>query len=316
LGEFDEAIYYADEAISRGLDGIQIAFEKCGALLSSGRYEEALIQSEHMMVFDWPKGATGDMGIYTYKKFVLRARALSHFQRFEEALACLDVALYASPDYGPALFSKAQILEQTGDSESALQLYRKASLDPACAAAASAAAANLLKGSGRYQEAAELWHQIWVNDREALSAWLQWKQVCELAENPILLLQCFEQLAATRQLDAELMVDWGRAWAAAGRSADAIRCFAEAMKLEPGYANAYFNCGDVMLQAGMADRSVEMYRAGLSLTPEHAAGWFVLGNALAHCGREQASIEAYERALEIEPGHPGALYNLGSLRAA
>jgi tetratricopeptide (TPR) repeat protein len=269
-----------------------------------------------MMSMEWTKGSTGDIGIFTHKRFVLRAQALIHFERYSEALICLEASLTAAPEYGPAQYFKGQVLEKLGQLQEAIQSYELASADPTCFEAAKAAAAQIYLDLGQFEQGAHLWFEVWMKNPGNMASWSRWKHYCEQTGKPMLVLECFEQLAALQTLSAEMMVDWGRTWASAGRHGEAIKCFAEAMRIEPTYANAYFNCGDVLYQTDAPGRAIEMYRAGLALLPDYAEGWFVFGNALAKYGREQESIRAFETALELAPDHAGAIHNLTVLRAA
>jgi tetratricopeptide (TPR) repeat protein len=315
-GELDEAIRYADEASQKGLDCLQIAFEKCNCLLAAGRFEEALHQSAHMMSLEWSKGATGDSGIFTHKRFVLRAQALAHFEKYEDAIDCLNSALEASPPYGPAHLVFGSILARLGKYGAAKEALQRSLNDPICFRGGMRELARIHSSLGELEEAAMMSHKIWKGDPSCLEDWLEWKSRCEATENPALTLTCYEELSAVQPLSAELLVDWGRTSAAAGRTPNAIKYFTEAINLDPTYANAYFNCGDLLFRTGMVEQAAQIYAAGLSLVPEHADGWFMLGNSLAHSGSEDEALKAFDKVLMLDPHHSKAQHNRNLLLAA
>jgi tetratricopeptide (TPR) repeat protein len=313
---FEEGLEAAEMAEERGFGCLQIAFEKCNILMASGQSQEAFAYAPHMMSLGWPNGSTGDIGIFTHKRFVVYAQVLARAQKYSEALAQVEKALVAAPNYGPAHFIRAQIYEKLDRFESAIESFQQSSKDASCFLGAKREVVRLLGRQNKFEAAAHISFQIWMNDVRQISQWKDWKKQCESTGNPLLVLECYEQLSALQPVSAELLVDWGRCCATCGRNPQALRCFAEAIRLSPTSSNAYFNAGDLLYRLEMYPQSVEMFSSGLKHSPDYLEGWFVLGNALARSGRETEAVEVFEKVLLKEPRHERAKQNLIALRAA
>lgn len=127
----------------------------------------------------------------------------------------------------------------------------------------------------------------------------------------------------------------GVALQAVGEVARARLSYEQAVKLEPGHAEAHNNLGCVLEAQGHLDRATAAYRraadcdpglaqaqhnlanalcargeyaeaarrfhSALALHPDHARSHYGLGRALASQGERDAAIESYRQALALEP---------------
>src|SRR5205814_1085442 len=79
----------------------------------------------------------------------------------------------------------------------------------------------------------------------------------------------YERLRMLAPGSAEICVNLGRVLAASGAEGEAIDCFADSIRMNPRYANAYFNAGDVLYRLGVYERAAEVYIAGLEVQPDN-----------------------------------------------
>jgi tetratricopeptide (TPR) repeat protein len=147
-------------------------------------------------------------------------------------------------------------------------------------------------------------------------------------------------------LEAQLHCGLGTSLQDKGRLDEAIAQFQKAMKLDPGYAEVYYdlagavqqqgnadeaivqyqkalqirpafmqalnNLGNVLLRKGQLDEAITQYQKALQLNPDFTLSLCNLGNALQQKGRMDEAVAQYEKALKINPDYPDAINNLGS----
>ena len=79
--------------------------------------------------------------------------------------------------------------------------------------------------------------------------------------------------------------------------------FEEALRLQPGYAEAHSNLGNTLLREGRLSEAVSQYEDALRLKPGFADAHNGLGRALFLMGRIPEAREHFEAALRINPNH-------------
>jgi len=100
-----------------------------------------------------------------------------------------------------------------------------------------------------------------------------------------------------------------------GRREDALACYRQAVALDPGLADAWYNLGWLLKAAGRFEEALEAYaqalQAGVSGPEEVHLNRAVIWSD--HLRRDQDARRELERALEIAPDFAPALLNLGNL---
>jgi tetratricopeptide (TPR) repeat protein len=303
-----EAARECDACDADGDGGLINEFERAQALLALGQPEAALEAIDRCLAIPWTEGMTGDVGVATHKRHVLRGHILALQERLDEAREMFDHALAADPTFGPALVSRGITFEKLGDAARAIDDYEHALQDPSCRAAA-------LKGLGRAQlalgrpGASETLRQAWEAAPDDHEVWVLWVRACEASGDTANVLRAYEAAAADRELDAQGLIDWGRALVRDGNYERALACYTEAIQRDPTCANAYFNAGDLLYELGAFADAAHVYEAGLRHAPDHADAWFTLGNALAQLNLEDGARLAYDQALALRPDHASARHN-------
>ena len=93
--------------------------------------------------------------------------------------------------------------------------------------------------------------------------------------------------------------------------------FEEALRLDPGHAEAHNNLGIALGAQGRRDEAVAQYREALRLKPDFAEIHFNIAMALLNrpgkSGEAEAELEAF---LRVRPGDEAARRILGELRAS
>jgi Flp pilus assembly protein TadD len=99
----------------------------------------------------------------------------------------------------------------------------------------------------------------------------------------------------------------------AGRSAEAIRWYRQAVALEPGSAESHNNLGNALFAIGERDQALACYQRALSIHPDFPQACNNLANVLRETGRTEEAIAAYEKAIQLQPNSPEPLSNLANL---
>src|SRR6266480_956288 len=95
-----------------------------------------------------------------------------------------------------------------------------------------------------------------------------------------------------------------------GRSDEAMVHYEEALRLQPYYADAYYNRGNVLFAKGRIDEAIADWEKALELQPNDADSHTGLGNALLRQGLFKEAIAQYEMAVALAPEDPHSRNNL------
>jgi tetratricopeptide (TPR) repeat protein len=86
--------------------------------------------------------------------------------------------------------------------------------------------------------------------------------------------------------------------------------YEEAIKLQPNYADAYYNRGNVLFAKGRIDGAIADWEKTLQIQPNDADAHTCLGNALLRRGSLKEAIAHYEKALALAPEDPHSRINI------
>lgn len=107
-----------------------------------------------------------------------------------------------------------------------------------------------------------------------------------------------------------------REWFERGDQADdaeeKIRCFSEAIRMNPGSAVAYNNRGKAYADKGYVDLAINDLSTAIRLLPDYATAYSNRGSALTTKGDYEAAIADCIRAIHLDPNMADAYNNLGA----
>jgi Tfp pilus assembly protein PilF len=98
-----------------------------------------------------------------------------------------------------------------------------------------------------------------------------------------------------------------------GDMARSARHFAAAVRLQPDYAEGYYNLGVALVRMGELDRAEKPLQEAIRLDPQYADAHYTLGLIYQHQGKVDEAQAQLEEALRLEPSSPDAHNNLGVL---
>ena len=209
-----------------------------------------------------------------------RAQALFSLGRFEEARAELDAVVAARPDLQAAWSLLGSVLAAQGDLK-AEQAYRRAlQLRPDHPETHYNLGVFFLD-SGRMDEA----------------------------------IACYRKALGLRPF-APAHNNLANALRARGRLAEALGHYAQAVQLEPQFADGWSNYGAALREAGRIDEAIPALERAVALFPQSWSAASNLGMAYLARNRVEPAIACQRRALELKPDSAEVLSHLGNALAA
>src|SRR5579884_1461952 len=98
----------------------------------------------------------------------------------------------------------------------------------------------------------------------------------------------------------------------AGRHAEAVTAYKEALRLKPDDEAAWFDLGAAYGLLGQYDKAVSASQEAIRLKPDDAAAWLSLGVAYHDLGRYDKAVSAEQEAIRLKPDDERAWFSLGA----
>ena len=91
----------------------------------------------------------------------------------------------------------------------------------------------------------------------------------------------------------------------------AIVSYEKALSLKPDYINAHNNMGTIFKEQGKHDEAISAYNKVLALKPDYAEAYYNIGIALREKGKLDEAVAAFDKALSLKPDYMEAYNNNG-----
>ena len=110
--------------------------------------------------------------------------------------------------------------------------------------------------------------------------------------------------------------DWwlvaGYAYSQLGRHADAIRCYAEMVRLGPDDILGWNLLAQAYRVAGQPQRAIQTLDNALRVRTDSAPTWFLLGESYRDLNRFEPALGAYREAVRLDNGLAQAWFGMGT----
>ena len=122
---------------------------------------------------------------------------------------------------------------------------------------------------------------------------------------------CYDEAIRINPGDALVWTNKGVALGSLGRYKEEITCYDEAIRINPGYAKAWTNKGVALDNLGRYKEAITCYDEAIRINPGDALAWCGKGIVLCKIGRYKESITCYDEAIRINPGDAEAWFGKG-----
>ncbi len=116
-------------------------------------------------------------------------------------------------------------------------------------------------------------------------------------------------LGAVAQTTADLVKE-GIALNDAGKYAEALDKYNQSIKIDPAYADAYYEAGYTLYTSGKKTEAIPYVEKVLVLNPKLRGAYDLLGNIYDDTHQTDKAIELYKKGIEVAPGYQRLHFNL------
>jgi tetratricopeptide (TPR) repeat protein len=121
----------------------------------------------------------------------------------------------------------------------------------------------------------------------------------------------YQQAVQLKPTDPDYHYNLATALSDAGRAQESFGQFEETLRLAPDYAVAHLNYGLALMKAGQASKAIAQYKEALRIDPDYADAHNDWGIAVGQAGQMPEAIAQFEEALRLNPDNADAHNNLG-----
>ena len=139
----------------------------------------------------------------------------------------------------------------------------------------------------------------WVNHATALANTKDWQGLQVLAERRI----------KAQPQDADAWFFLGVAYFHAGRDAQAIEAFRQALQINPKFTQAWQNLGVAYADAGQYAQGIDADRKALQINSQDADAWYNLGTAYSQAGQQNHALAVYQHLKTLDPALAQKLFD-------
>ncbi|MDU9376602.1 Beta-barrel assembly-enhancing protease [Methanocorpusculaceae archaeon Sp1] len=199
------------------------------------------------------------------------------YDRYNDALWCLDKAITADPNNAPAWNDKGRILASRGKRDEAVLCYDKAiELRPTTAV-------------------------YYHNKGDTLASFGE-NEAADI---------CFTEALKHEPDNVVYLTSHARMLSAAKNYKEADAVMVCVCELEPRAPEHWFNRATMLYEAGKLEDAIACYSAVIEIAPGHAVSYFNCGNAYRELGDYEKAVYYYDRALKYDRTMTGAMNNKG-----
>ena len=120
-----------------------------------------------------------------------------------------------------------------------------------------------------------------------------------------------KRLPQLRIKDPDELLSVGNDYADKGEYKKSIKAYKKAIRINPEYADAYYNMGLSYHLLGHHTEAIEAFKQAIRIVPGYTKAHYSMGVTYGTLGRLTEAIRAIKQAIRIDPDDSTAHYNLG-----
>ncbi|MDO8727095.1 MAG: tetratricopeptide repeat protein [Candidatus Methanoperedens sp.] len=278
-----------------------------------------------------------------------KGNALRSLRRFGEALHCFEEAIGLNAEDWHPLHGMANVLADLGRTEEALLLYDKvlkSHPEDLIKASVLAEKGGLLSIIDRKREADECFKLALALDPQNYVVLSNIALSCVYSGNKDKIIEYIERtmevipeserpkkikvildlidniiekestkhersIKEKENLSARALNFEGETLLNSGKINNALKCFEEALKINPKLSEAWEKKGKILCDMGRSEEALTSLDMALKLESQNPATWHNKGAALLSLNRYEESIQCYERTIQIDPNNSYAWLSKG-----
>ena len=130
-------------------------------------------------------------------------------------------------------------------------------------------------------------------------------------------IKCYDEAIRINPEDGEAWFGKGYELGELGKHNKAIKCYDEAIRINPEYNQAWYNKGVNLGKLGKHNKAIKCYDEAIRINPEYNQAWYNKGYELGELGKHNEAIKCHDEAIRINPEDGeawfGKGYELGTL---
>jgi predicted O-linked N-acetylglucosamine transferase (SPINDLY family) len=228
-----------------------------------------------------------------------RARAFHQLGQLAEARVGYKKVLKKRPNHFAALHMLGASEHESGDSEAALRLFKRALLLDPLSAPVQCDLGIVLAALRRHDEALACFDKLITMQADFVEAHFHQGNVLlglgRLAEAIV----SFDNAIALDSQHVNALIGKGHALHLLGRFAEAITCYDKVLMVKPAHVPALVNRGAAFKDSRQADKAMAEFNLALAIDPDCTVAWINRGETLLVLGRREEALANFDRASSI-----------------
>lgn len=227
-----------------------------------------------------------------------------------QAVADFEELRRRDPVDVPTLAMLAETYALAGQTDQAIEAYRKAVQLDSTTSQMRVDLASLLLDRGAEPEAIQLLQKALSIDPKLATAHVSLGNVLRARGKIEQAIAHYEKALESGTLSAEVHNNLGNAYTAVGKSKEAAAQYEQALELWPNYPAAHYNLAGLLAAAGRLEGAEHHYRWAIDIKPSFAEAQNNLAIMLVQQGKTDEAIAHLRKALEASPSFDEARDNL------